>query len=129
VTTFDRFEKTLPKGRLSLSRNGQKWVGKGVAVECKLGPDSLALELESPQSPMAVVQVRWQMNVPLLLLILSDAWERSYGELGWRNVIPERVMPWYFATHDGAACHGYGVTTDARALCFWQVDLQGFPSG
>ncbi len=125
VTTFDHFEKTLPKGRLSLSGSGQKWVGKGVAVECKLGPDSLGLGLESPQSPIAVVQVRWQMNVPARLLILSDAWERSYGELGWRNVIPERVMPWYFATHDGAACHTYGVTTDARALCFWQVDLHG----
>jgi alpha-galactosidase len=65
------------------------------------------------------------MNVPSDLLVLSDAWERSYGELGWRNVIPERVMPWYFATHDGTACHGYGMKTDARALCFWQVDLQG----
>jgi alpha-galactosidase len=65
------------------------------------------------------------MTVPPGLRVLSDAWERSYGELGWRNVIPERVMPWYFATYDGAACHGYGVTTDARALCFWQVDLQG----
>jgi alpha-galactosidase len=125
VITFDRFEKTLPKGRLSLSRSGEKWVGKGVVVECKHGPDSLTLGLESPQSPTAVVHVRWQMNVPPGLLVLSDAWERSYGELGWRNVIPERVMPWYFETHDGTACHGYGVTTDARALCFWQVDLQG----
>lgn len=125
VTTFDHFEKTLPKGRLSLSRSGEKWLGKGVAVECKLGPNSLALGLESLQSPVAVVHVRWQMTVPLRLVLLSDAWERSYGELGWRNLIPERVMPWYFATHDGVACHGYGVTTDARALCFWQVDLEG----
>jgi len=125
VTTFDRFERTLPKGRQPLSRSGEKWVGKGVVVECGPGKDSLALGLESPQSPVAAVHVRWQMTVPLRLLVLSDAWERSYGELGWRNVIPERVMPWYFATHDGAACHGYGVTTDARALCFWQVDFQG----
>ncbi len=125
MTTFDHFEKTLPKGRLPLSRSGEKWLGKGVVVECELGPDSLTLGLESPQSPIVVVHVRWQMTVPLRLLVLSDAWERSYGELGWRNVIPERVMPWYFATYDGAACHGYGVTTDARALCFWQVDLQG----
>ena len=125
VTAFDHFEKTLPKGGLPLSRSGGKWVGNGVVVECGPGPDSLTLGLESPQSPVAVVHVRWQTTVPPRLLVLSDAWERSYGELGWRNVIPERVMPWYFATHDGAACHGYGVTTDARALCFWQVDLQG----
>jgi alpha-galactosidase len=125
VTTFDHFEKTLPKGRLPLTRNGQKWVGKGVVVECGPRPDSLTLGLESPKSPISVVHVRWQMNVPSDLLVLSDAWERSYGELGWRNVIPERVMPWYFATYDGAACHGYGVTTHPGALCFWQVDLRG----
>jgi alpha-galactosidase len=34
-------------------------------------------------------------------------------------------MPWYFATHDGAACHGYGVKTGAAALCFWQLDPEG----
>jgi hypothetical protein len=59
------------------------------------------------------------------LLVLGDAWERSYGELGWRNLIPERVMPWYFATFDQRACHAYGVKTDARALCFWQLDSEG----
>jgi len=35
------------------------------------------------------------------------------------------VMPWYAATHDGAATHAYGVRTGARALCFWQIDPQG----
>ena len=34
-------------------------------------------------------------------------------------------MPWYFATHDGTACHGYGVKTDAAALSFWQLDPEG----
>ena len=125
VTTFDRFEKTLPQGRLSLTRSGEKFVGKGVVIECGRGADSLTFDLESPQNPVSVIHLRWQLKVPSDLLMLSDAWERSYGELGWRNVIPERVMPWYFATYDGAACHGYGVTTDAKSLCFWQVDLQG----
>ncbi len=59
------------------------------------------------------------------LRALGDAWERSYGDLGWRDLIPGREMPWYFATHDGAACHGYGVKTDATALCFWQLDPEG----
>ena len=34
-------------------------------------------------------------------------------------------MPRYFATHDGEACHGYGVKTDAAALCFWRLDPEG----
>jgi len=59
------------------------------------------------------------------LNVLGDHWERSDGDLGWRNIIPERVMPWYFATYDGKTCCGYGVKTGARALCFWQLDRDG----
>src|SRR2546428_10068521 len=58
-------------------------------------------------------------------LILGDAWERGYGDLEWRGWIPDRVMPWYFATHNGSLTHSYGVRTGARALCFWQGDVQG----
>jgi len=57
--------------------------------------------------------------------VLGDHWERSYGDLAWRGIVPERVMPWYFLTWDGALCHGYGVKTSAGALCFWQVDGEG----
>ena len=88
-------------------------------------PDGLVLTLTAPSTPIAVVHVRWQAKVTADLQVLGDAWERSYGDVGWRNVIPERSMPWYFATYDGAACHGYGVKTDARALCLWQLDPQG----
>ena len=59
------------------------------------------------------------------ILLLGDHWERSYGDLAWRGIVPERVMPWYFLTWDGLACHGYGVETGAGALCFWQMDAEG----
>jgi alpha-galactosidase len=85
----------------------------------------LVLTLQAPSTPIAIVHVRWKAEAAPRLRVLDDAWERSYGELGWRNIIPERVMPWYFATFDGGSCHGYGVKTDARALCFWQLDPQG----
>jgi alpha-galactosidase len=83
------------------------------------------LTLTATSQPISLVHVRWNVDGTLKLLVLGDAWERSYGDLGWRNVIPERVMPWYFATFDDVACNGYGVKTDARALCFWQLDPQG----
>lgn len=56
---------------------------------------------------------------------MGDAWERSYGDLAWRSFVPERVMPWYFATYDGSSTHGYGVRTGAAAFCFWQLDPRG----
>jgi alpha-galactosidase len=129
ITAFDHFDRTLPSGMLSLTRNGNLWVGANstgqVEVESKISENALALTLSAPAGPIAVVHVRWNLPVSPDMLLLGDAWERSYGELGWRNIVPERPMPWYFATWDRAACHGYGVKTDARALCFWQVDSEG----
>jgi alpha-galactosidase len=71
------------------------------------------------------VQLRWRGNLSATRLIVGDAWERGYGDLEWRSWVPDRVMPWYFATWDGSRTHAYGVRTGSRALCFWQVDPNG----
>jgi alpha-galactosidase len=125
VTVYRGFEKTLPVGLTSLERTGEQWRGGQVVVESGVKQDELVLTLASPSTAIAAVHVRWRAEVAPGLRALGDAWERSYGDLGWRNLIPERVMPWYFATHDGATCHAYGVKTDAGALCFWQLDPEG----
>jgi alpha-galactosidase len=56
---------------------------------------------------------------------MGDAWERSYGDLAWRNIEPERILPWYFLATDGSATAGCGVRTGAAAFAFWQVDPSG----
>jgi alpha-galactosidase len=125
VTAYGHFEKTLPAGRIPLQPASLEFRGEGVVVRCVAQQETLVLTLAAPSTPLSAVHVRWRSQPPPALRALGDAWERSYGELGWRDVIPERVMPWYFATHDGAACHGYGVKTDAAALSFWQLDPEG----
>ena len=125
VAVYSRLEETPQAGKVQLQRGGEQWRGGQVEVETKLANESLVLTLAAPSIPIAAVHVRWRTDVMVGLRALGDAWERSYGDLGWRNVIPERIMPWYFATWDGAACHGYGVKTDARAMCFWQLDPEG----
>jgi alpha-galactosidase len=125
VTVYSRLEETSQAGKVRLQRSGERWSGGQAEVEAKAGRDSLVLTVAAPSAPIAVVHVRWRVDVAPGLLALGDAWERSYGELGWRNVVPERIMPWYFATWDGTECHGYGVKTDARAMCFWQLDPEG----
>jgi alpha-galactosidase len=125
LTVFGSFRGTLPAGAIRLQRLGEQWTGGQVVVESKVDHDSLVLKLHSPSAPVVLVHVRWQANPSPRLKVLGDAWERSYGDLGWRNIIPERVLPWYFATFDGQFCHAYGVKTDARALCFWQLDQEG----
>ena len=129
VTAYGRFEGTLPTDRWSLDRKASEWsggaAGRPVVVDTRANGQDLVFTLFAPSTPVVAVHARWSVPVAARLSVLGDAWERSYGELGWRDVIPERVMPWYFATYDDAACHGYGVKTDAAALCFWQLDQQG----
>ena len=125
MTAYGGFQQTLPVAAIPLTPRGERWSGGGVEVESKPEGESLRFTLTSPARPIALVHVRWKRRIPADLTILGDAWERSYGELGWRNLIPERVLPWYFATFDGKTCHAYGVKTDSCALCFWQIDESG----
>ena len=108
-----------------LERTAGSWHGAGVSVETSVESSGLAITLVAPRVAVERIHLRWRMPVDAQLLILGDAWERSYGDLGWRGMIPERVLPWYFATYTGTVCHSYGVKTHAGALCFWQVDPEG----
>lgn len=82
--------------------------------------------------------LRWNHGVAEDALILGDAWERSYGDLHWEHVRPERVLPWYWlsTTTAGAAAgtgggavemstRGAGVRVRPGAWCSWTVDADG----
>jgi alpha-galactosidase len=85
----------------------------------------MPIRVEAPKAPLLRIHLRWQAKVPERWRILNDQWERSYGDLEWRGMIGERVLPWYFLAFDGHATHGYGVSTGASSFVFWQVDPAG----
>ena len=72
----------------------------GVRVETAAFEDRLAVRVAS-DVPLRRVELRWARRAPAGLRLLGDHWERGYGDLEWRGVVPERPMPWYFLTHDG----------------------------
>jgi alpha-galactosidase len=118
----------LDNAPTTLQRTGPAWQASGIEIVTEAAPQHLSITVQAPTFPLTRVHLRWKLPVAPHLLFLGDAWERSYGELCWRSMVPERVLPWYFATHDGQAgqtTHAYGVQTGAGALCFWQVDPQG----
>src|SRR5450759_969157 len=107
------------------SAAGGRWTNNGVAVTTTERPGALHIELSAPAMAVTRLRLRWRGDLSDARLIVGDAWERGYGDLEWRGWVPDRVMPWYVATHDGALTHACGVRTGARAFCFWQVDPQG----
>ncbi|MFI5227714.1 MAG: hypothetical protein ACHQWU_01520, partial [Gemmatimonadales bacterium] len=112
---------------VTLTRDGTgRWTAaRGVVVTATVHGGALRVALESPAVAVKRVYVRWRGRMSDARLIVGDAWERAYGDLEWRGWAPDRVMPWYFATFDGALTHAYGVRTGPPAFCYWQADEEG----
>lgn len=112
-------------GKTALSASGKSWSARGISVHAEPSSEGLPIRIRASGIEPTRIHLRWHAVVTGDPLMLGDAWERSYGELGWRPIVPERVMPWYFLVYTGHELHGYGVRTQAAALCFWQLDSDG----
>jgi alpha-galactosidase len=123
----DRVTVETADGSITLQRQGNdRWTGDhGIIVTTTPHSGSLAMTLAAPGIAIKRVHARWSGSLDGTRLLLGDAWERAYGDLEWRGWVPDRVMPWYFATTDGATTHCYGVRTGANAFCSWLADPRG----
>lgn len=115
------------KGLVEARRAGTRWTTAHGMVELTPAATGLAVRVGAPGATLARVVLRWAATYPATALYLGDAWERGYGDLQWRFLQPERVMPWYFAAHDPATGRTvmHGVMTQPAAFCFWTVDAAG----
>jgi alpha-galactosidase len=111
----------------STERRGARFVSAQAAVTLASATDGVAVRVACPKGPLSRVVLRWETTFPADTVFLGDHWERSYGDLQWRFLQPERVMPWYFAAHHAATGRTFmsGVKTQPSALCFWTVDAGG----
>jgi len=112
---------------LPTDRTGGRFTSGKAEVWFEEKSDGTAIHVACPNAPLSRVIVRWETHFPEDTLFLGDAWERSYGDLQWRFLEPERVMPWYFAAHQVATGRSFmlGVKTQPSAMCFWTVDGEG----
>ena len=113
---------------IPLTRSGDKWQGRDVEVSTVVrhgkGGEERTVSVTAPQTRLTRIRLRWHGAFPAGWRYLGDHWERSYGDLEWRGLAGERLMPWYFLVRT-AATHGYGVKTGAASICYWQADAGG----
>ena len=111
----------------SANREGARFTSDRAAVNLVATPAGLDVRVTCPSGPLTRVVLRWETTFPADTLFLGDHWERGYGDLQWRFLQPERVMPWYFAAHHAASGRTFmaGVKTQPSTLCFWTVDAAG----
>ena len=93
-----------------------------VAVELAREGGRLKVYVAADQTPVCRVWLIWEARETRGARVLGDAWERGYGDLEWRGVAPDRVMPWYVLCADENGTCGYGVETGAAAMCSWRLD-------
>ncbi len=106
------------------------WRKRDVSVVLEHALAQFDIRLTAPQTAVRRLVLRWQFPIASGWRFLGDAWERGYGDLEWRGILPERVMPWYVIAHSVAPSfagltEAFGVSTSPAALAYWQVDSGG----
>jgi alpha-galactosidase len=114
---------------LNLLRSGSRWQANDVEVSTELrkgkSGSEVAVAVTAPKTRLTRIRLRWHGTFPTGWRYLGDQWERSYGDLEWRGLAGERLMPWYFLASGGGLTNGYGVKTGAASICCWQADAGG----
>lgn len=110
---------------INLVRNNHDvWTAKDIEVSTDKTDGVLNIWVSATKASIKRIVFRWRHSIETPVKILGDHWERGYGDLEWRGIVPERVLPWYFLINDEENTFGYGVKTAPAAMCFWQISKQ-----
>ncbi len=72
------------------------------------------------------VELHWDAPTNEDIMVLGDAWERSYGELEFRKLSEnDRFMPWYFIATNKSECFCFGVKTQPKSFVSFRYDANG----
>lgn len=127
VALPDRVFVTTEAGIQQLEPVGMVWEGGGVTVALPYVARGLAVQIYAPNTAVRRLHLHWRYPVSEGAVFLGDHFERGYGDLEWRGLVPERLYPWYFLAHNPATRQTtcFGVATGANALCWWRIDGSG----
>jgi len=110
---------------MALARSGTRWQAGEIEITTESSETGLHILVAAPKTKLTKIRFRWEAPFTPGRRFLGDQWERSYGDLEWRGLSGDRLMPWYFLASTPKFTTGWGVKTGAAAICFWQVDDGG----
>ena len=119
VTDAGTLDLPPPRGDAGTVEN------QGVRVEFVRAADGIRVRLAAPRTAVQSIVLHWPGAFDPATRCLGDAWERAYGDLGWKPLDPARPLPWYFLATAGDQTDAYGVMTGPASLCCWTADAAG----
>ncbi len=114
---------------ISLQSSDQHtWKYKDVIVELKKYDDKVEVHVQSPSLPLKEARLSWKYNFTDNANILGDAWERTYGDVGWQKISASpkesswtKKLPWYCVAYNDTSTTCFGVKTGCNTICSWQI--------
>lgn len=126
IEAIDRLTAFTDTGAVRLEPGPDgTWQAHGLNVTGVFAAGALGVSLEAPNAAVRKLEIRWAEPWKPGTRYLGDHWERGYGDLEWRGLVPERPMPWYLLASHGDRTDGMSVKTGGAALAHWNVDAQG----
>ena len=77
-----------------LTRTGDVWRAGRIEVTLAPTPAGARVRLSAPDDSLLRIHLRWRGRMTAARLVLGDAWERGYGDLEWRGIVPDRIEFW-----------------------------------
>jgi alpha-galactosidase len=97
---------------------------QNVTVEIVTKSNAQAIYLQAPDTLLQAIRISWKYDSSRYSKSLGDHYERSYGDLAWKQPDASDKKPWYVLLNDDHQTASFGVKTGSNTLCYWNVDRQ-----
>ncbi len=95
-------------------------------IETEAREKELDLFITATADKPKFIELYWEADTDEALLVLGDAWERSYGNLQFLPLAEnDRWMPWYFIATDKKRSLCFGVKTGCNSFVSFRYDAKG----
>jgi len=132
----DTIEIITEKGSMKFSAASAQW--NDISVSQQSGEHGVKVLLTANETPVKYINLRWNFTDDEkrneIVRVFGDEWERGYGELEWRCIMPDRNMPWVCAVSNGTDSNYdvagrftecFGVMVRPNSFCMWNYDTHG----
>ncbi|MBD1391919.1 alpha-amylase family protein [Mucilaginibacter glaciei] len=110
----DKWVKLVPSG-------GNDFGYRDIKISLKTSGSGQSVYVQSPTDELQAIKLKWKYQTTGYAKVLGDHYERSYGDLAWKDREVSGKSPWYALVYDGKNTACFGVKTGCQTICFWEV--------
>ena len=95
-------------------------------IETSVRENELDLSLVAVNDKPKFVELHWDAPVNDDILVMGDAWERTYGDIEFKKIADlTKHLPWYFIATDKKESFCFGIKTLSNAFVSFKYDESG----